>query len=273
MKTLFTIILAAATFAGASAQDRVIRQNRPTASFTAIKASGGWDVTVRQGKQQSVSVEISERLLDRAVVEVKNGTLHIYSKSGFSISGWHSTVQKAYVTVTDLERVEASGGVEISFETPVKTDSFELALSGGVDLEDLQLDCDRFKGNFSGGCDAEIRFIAVQTVRADMSGGCDVELCDIAARTTRISASGGCDVELTGKADELILNASGGCDVSASGLTARDCNASFSGAADASIRVTDRLDVTVSGSADVTCHGNPGEVNKKVSKSSSLKFI
>lgn len=105
-----------------------------------------------------------------------------------------------------------------------------------------------------------------------MSGGSDVDLYDISAQAAVITASGGCDIELSGKTDELTLNASGGCDVSASKLTARNCNAGFSGAADGSIRVTNRLDISVSGAADVTCFGNPKEVDKSVNKSSSLKF-
>jgi len=277
MKTLFTILLATMAIVSAPAQNRVIKQNRQVSSFSAISASGGWDVIVRQGDRQSVSIEVNEEISDRAVVEVKNGTLYIYNKNNrtFSLNNlrnMRNTVQKAYVTVTDLKKIEASGGVDIRFETPVKTGDFELELSGGTDLESLKLDCNRFKGQFSGGCDAEIRFIAAQEVRADISGGSDVELYDIAAQSTRISASGGCDLELTGKTDELILTASGGCDISASKLTARNCNANFSGAADGNIHVTNRLDITVSGSADVVCFGNPGDVSKRINKSSTLKF-
>lgn len=277
MKALFTILLATMAIVSAPAQNRVIKQNRQVSSFSAISASGGWDVIIRQGDRQSVSIEVSEEISDRAVVEVKNGTLYIYNKNNrtFSLNNlrnMRNTVQKAYVTVADLKKIEASGGVDIRFETSVKAGDFELTLSGGTDLENLRLDCNRFKGQFSGGCDAEIRFIAAQEVRADISGGSDVELYDIAAQTTRISASGGCDLELTGKTDELTLTASGGCDVSASKLIVRNCNANFSGAADGNIYVTNRLDITVSGSADVVCFGNPGDVNKRVNKSSSLKF-
>lgn len=278
MKTLFTILLATVAIVSAPAQNKIVKQNPQVASFTVINASGGWDVVVRQGDRQSVSIEVSEEVLDRAIVEVKNGTLHIYNKTSNSVfslgnlRNTRNTVQKAYVTVTNLEKIKASGGVDIRFETPVKAGDFELELSGGTDLENLRLDCNRFKGQFSGGCDADIRFIAVREVRVDVSGGSDVDLFDIAAQSTRIAASGGCDLELTGKTDELTLTASGGSDISASKLSARNCNANFSGAADGNIRVTDRLDITVSGSADVTCFGNPGDVNKRVNKSSSLKF-
>lgn len=162
--------------------------------------------------------------------------------------------------------------MDIDFRTPLQTEDFELVLSGGTDLEDLTLHCTRFNGQFSGGCDAEIRFASVEAVKVDASGGSDMELRDISARTTRISASGGCDIELTGNTDELTLTASGGCDVSASSLTARNGNVDFSGAADGNIRVTERLDVNVSGAADVICHGNPREVNERVDRSSSFKI-
>ncbi|WP_298649765.1 head GIN domain-containing protein [uncultured Proteiniphilum sp.] len=278
MKALFTIILAAMAIVSAPAQNGIVKQNRQVAPFTAISASGGWDVVIRQGNRQSVSIEISEEALDRAIVEVKNGTLHIYNKHGnrsFSLRNLRNMpniTQKAYVTVTDLQKMEASGGVDVRFETPIKTGDFEVELSGGTDLEDLTLDCNRFNGQFSGGCDADIRFTSVQHVKAEVSGGSDVELRDISAQTCRIDASGGCDIELMGKTVDLTLNASGGCDISASNLVARNGNANFSGAADGNIRVTDRLDITVSGSADVTCFGDPREVSKKVHKSSSLKF-
>lgn len=61
MKTLFTIILATVAFVSAPAQNRIIKQNRQVASFSAINASGGWDVIVRQGDRQSVSIEVKRR--------------------------------------------------------------------------------------------------------------------------------------------------------------------------------------------------------------------
>lgn len=272
-KTLLTIILAAMAIVSASAQNRIVKQNRQVAEFTAIDASSGWDVIIRQGNRQSVSIEVSEELLDRAVVEVKNGTLHIYNENrsrSFSLRNMRNTTQKAYVTVTNLQKIEASGGVDIRFETPLKTGDLEVNLSGGTDLENLILDCNRFNGQFSGGCDAGITFSGAKEVKADISGGSDVKLREISARTTWISASGGCDIELTGKTDSLTLDASGGCDVSASGLEAQDCTAAFSGAADGGLFVTHRLDIRVSGAADVTCKGNPRDISKSVSKSSSL---
>lgn len=277
MKTKITLIILLATIAtsGAWAQRGIVKQDRKVTSFSAINASGGWNVIIRQGDRQSVTIEVSEEELERAIIEVKNGTLHISSKNRnrlFSIFNPDDITRRAYVTVTDLKKVTASGGVDIRFSTPLKTNDFEVVLSGGTDLEDLTLHCTDFNGQFSGGCDAEIRFASVETVKVNASGGCDVELEGISARSCRVEASGGCDVELKGKTDELNLTASGGCDVSASELTARNGKVNFSGAADGSIRVTGRLDVIVSGAADVTCYGNPTDITDRVDRSSSFKL-
>lgn len=272
---IFTIIFVAfAAMASVSAQSsKIVKQNRDVASFSAINASGGWDVIIRQGNRQSVSIEVSDNILDRAVVEVKNGTLHIYNKSVknlFSMRNLRNVTQKAYVTVTDLESIKASGGVDIEFETPLKTNDFELVMSGGTDLEKLSLNCTNFKGSFSGGCDAEITFSGTQNIKIDASGGSDVTLRNIASELCRVSASGGCDVKLTGKTNEFSVTASGGCDVSATDLQAKECTAVFSGAADGEIRVSNSLNATVSGSSDLTCYGNPEQVTKTVSRGSSL---
>ena len=275
-KTLFTVILAILAMGCVSAQNsRIVKKTINVGNFTSINASGGWDVIVKQGNRQGVSIEISKNIADYAVVEVKGGTLHIYNKSGINSLSWNkvrNVTRKAYVTVTDLRELQTSGGVDVIFETPIKTANFKVTMSGGSDMENLSLSCNSFKGTFSGGCDAKVRFSSAKNITVDASGGSDVELHDINAEQCDITVSGGCDAELSGKTRQLTLDASGGCDVSANGLAAQFCDASFSGAADGKINVTENLDITVSGASDVICYGNPRDVKKSVHRSSTLKI-
>ena len=276
-KIFFTLIILAFATTGALAQsNKVVKQNRQVAAFSSISATGGWDVIIRQGNRQSVTTEVSREILDRAVIEVKNGTLHIYNKSQnhvFSFRNMRNITQKAYVTVTDLKKITASGGVDIRFETPLETNDFDLSMSGGTDLENLTLSCDNFTGNFSGGSDAEIIFSSpMQNLKADMSGGSDVDFTNINAQRCRVVSNGGSDVMLTGKTAELNISAGGGSDVSAAEFNAQNCTADFSGAADGNIRVTNSLEVSVSGGSDVVVYGNPKNVTKTVHRSSSLKI-
>lgn len=294
-KTILTIILATVAIISTSAQNKMTKQNHNLATFSAIEASGGWDIIISQGDRQSISTEVSENVADRVSLEVKNGTLHISNKKvkrSFSIMNVKNVTQKAYITVTDLNQITASGGVDIEFTTPIKTNDFKLNMSGGSDLEDLTLNCNQFLANLSGGSDAEIKFAKVQSIKIDASGGSDLEIhgasaqtitlnasggsdidiYDITLQQVRIDASGGSDINIKGQTQQLTVTASGGSDISATELTAQSCKATFAGAADGNIRVIDYLDISVSGSADVTCYGNPKEVKKNIAKTGSLSL-
>ena len=60
--------------------------------------------------------------------------------------------------------------------------------------------------------------------------------------------------------------------MSAAEFNAQNCTADFSGAADGNIRVTNSLEVSVSGGSDVVVYGNSKNVTKTVYRSSSLKI-
>ncbi len=258
------------------AQSRnIVRQKRIVAPFTAIDASGGWDVIIQQGNRQEVIIEVNEDRLNEARTEVRNGTLHIYSKSKNrirTIIGGRKNVKKAYITVTNLRSLSASGGVDIDFKTPLTADNFAIKMSGGSNLNRLTLACKLFSGNFSGGCDANVRFTSVRDLQMDASGGCDVVLSNISSDNCSVKASGGCDIKVSGRTNNLTLSASGGVDIHASKLIAKGVKADCSGAADASVYATEFIDVKLSGACDFECYGHPSKVIKNIDKSSSLRF-
>jgi|AGTN01.1.fsa_nt_gi Protein of unknown function (DUF2807). len=255
---------------------KIVHQNRQVSNFSSISASGGWDVVITQGNTYSLSIETNEDLIDKAVTEVRNGVLHIYNersvRNAFNF-GTPRIVRKAYVTVPQLKKIEASGGSDILFQTPFKAEEFEVRLSGGSDLKDLTLGCRSFTANFTGGSDASVRFSSVGVLKVDASGGSDVELYDISAGECNVNTSGGSDIELHGKTDNLVINASGGSDVSAFELRATRCRASLSGGSDGEFYVTDTFTVTASGASDVSYKGNPPTVNKEKDRSSTIKQV
>lgn len=276
MKIKHLLLMSAFLLAAISIQaqnSRVVRQKRVVPAFSAITASGGWDLIIQQGSRQEVNIEINEDRLSEARVEVRNGNLHIYSESKnriFQINNRRNNVKRAYITVTDLNQLTTSGGVDVTFKTHINTNDFTLKMSGGSDVERLNLSCNRFSANFSGGCDAEISFARVGEVKAEISGGSDVNLYNISANNCNISASGGCDMNLSGRTNNLTLNASGSSDINAKKLVAKNVTASFSGSSDAEIYADDFLDIRLSGSSDVDCYGNPQRITKQMDRSSSL---
>lgn len=275
-KSLFTLLLVVVTSVAFSAQahEKTVRQKKNLPAFTCINASSGWDVIIRQGTTQEVYIEVNEDRIEDAKVEVKNGTLRIYTKSNkqWTFINHNNNVQKAYITVPNLEEITASGGVDIMFETPIRTRNFNLTMSGGSDLSRLTLDCEQFTANLSGGCDTKVKFTRANQLAVTVNGGSDVNLQNLSAQNCKITASGGCDLTLTGTTTQLSIIASGACDINANKLQAQDIVANFSGSADGEIYAKRSLDIIVSGSSDVTCYGNPTRITKQIDKSSSLNF-
>jgi len=298
-KALLTVILVMLTMGYVSAQDsRVVKQKINVDKFTSINASGSWDVIIKQSNQQSVSIEVSEEFVEYVVIEVKDGMLNISHKpieypdnqstiysfwdilrmirQGSFWNGWNNNsqlIRKAYITVTDLTGLHASGSVDVVFETSLETKDFTVKFSGSSDLENLSIKCSSFDGRFSGSCDSKIRFLSATKIFVTASGSSDIILRDINAEQCQISLSGSGDAVLSGKAQLLKLSASGASDVSAKGLISQVCEASFSGASDGKLCVIEDLNITISGASDVVCFGNPHNVTKSVSKSGSLNLV
>lgn len=278
-RLVIVIIITLSIFsAKAQTTQKIIKQSIPVADFTAISASSGWDLIISQGKQPSVTIEVSENFIDRAKIEVKKGVLRISLEKIDTKINWRiiegnkKTLLRAYITVTDLKEIAASGGVDVSFETPFKSDVFKLNMNGGSDLNRLTLDCNSFMGNFSGGSDAKIQFSNAEAIKVDASGGSDVNLYNLNAQQCTVRAAGGSDIKLTGSVEAFDIEASGGSDVSADELNAKHCLAQFSGGSDAKIRVSNKLNIALSGTSDVVCYGNPSNVQKSVCMSCSLNF-
>jgi len=117
---------------------------------------------------------------------------------------------KAYVSFKNLDRLEGSGGSDISIDGSVKVAKLALEVSGGSDF-DGKIETDELKIQASGGSDVDISGKAAR-LTIDASGGSDFKGYDLVSDICNVEASGGSDVHITVN-KELSANASGGSDV------------------------------------------------------------
>ena len=104
----------------------------------------------------------------------------------------------------------------------------------------------------------------------DASGATEINM-DITAGILKMDISGASEVSLSGDADEVYIEASGASELSTHDLETKTFFLDISGAGEATIYVTEKLDVTVSGAAHVAYSGNPEFVNQDVSGAASIK--
>jgi Putative auto-transporter adhesin, head GIN domain len=189
-------------------------QKRTVTGFHAIQVSGGIDLYLSQGNEETVVVsasDLSDR--DRMKTEVVDGVLKIYmEQEGIHWGSWIDRKRVAYVAVRDLDGLKASGGSDVYIEDMVKTSKLDLRLSGGSDLKGKgKVDIGELSIVQSGGSDIYISGTA-SSLSVHASGGSDLHGYDLLTDNCHVEASGGSDIHITAN-KELTVSAGGGSDV------------------------------------------------------------
>jgi hypothetical protein len=209
----FALMLLTTLFTAVQAGNIKKTETRNVKNYHAVDVSAGIDLYLKMGESEQVRVEADDDIIDDIVTEVKNGTLRIYMKKGnfFNFFNFGTTSsRKVYVTVTELNSIDASSGSDVRSENTLKGDKLDVNSSSGSDVvldviyKDVSLDA-------SSGADIKISGKA-KTVRASASSGSDINARDLEAVIGHASASSGADVAIHATG-EIYANASSGADV------------------------------------------------------------
>ena len=186
-------------------------QTRDVKGFHSIKVSSGIDLYLSQGHEEAVAVSATDsKYRDRIITEVENGVLKIYMENRGVHWEWGNLKLKAYVSFTNLEKLEASGGSDVFTENVVKVEKLDIDLSGGSDLKG-KVDIRDLSINQTGGSDVDISGNAA-ILHIVASGGSDFHGYGLLTDICTIKASGGSDANITVN-KELNASASGGSDI------------------------------------------------------------
>ena len=214
MKKLLFSLLITGLITTASAQKTINDANaekRNVSGFHAIEVGGGIDLYLSQG-EEAVAVSASKNEYRAKIkTEVKDGVLKIWYEWNSNLKfDWSNHKLKAYVSFKDIDRLEGSGGSDISVDGSIKVAKLALEISGGSDF-DGKVETSELEIQASGGSDVRISGKATR-LAIDASGGSDFKGYDLASDICNVEASGGSDVQVTVN-KELSANASGGSDV------------------------------------------------------------
>lgn len=214
MKKLLFSLLVMGLITAASAQKTINDANaekRNVSGFHAIEVSGGIDLYLSQG-EEAVAVSASKNEYRAKIkTEVKDGVLKIWYEWNSNLRfDWSNHKLKAYVSFKNIDRLEGSGGSDISIDGSIKVAKLVMEVSGGSDF-DGKVETGELNIQASGGSDVRISGKTDRLI-IDASGGSDFKGYDLASDICNVEASGGSDIQVTVN-KELSANASGGSDV------------------------------------------------------------
>ncbi|HSO89497.1 MAG TPA: head GIN domain-containing protein [Draconibacterium sp.] len=212
-KLLFTLVLSIMAGIGIAANGNSDKtETRQVSNFKGIKVSTGIDLYIKMGTTEEVKIVADDDVIDDLITEVKDGTLRIYMKQSNNWFNWNSGNQtrKAYVTVKELESIDASSGSDVKSENTLKGEELKVSASSGSDVE-LDVYYKNVWVDTSSGSDAKLSG-KTKTLNAEASSGSDIKAQDLESSICKVKVSSGSDATVN-VTDELYANASSGADV------------------------------------------------------------
>jgi hypothetical protein len=188
----------------------VVSKERKTDSFTGLKVSSGIDVYLKQGDNESVTVEADENLHEYILTEVRGGVLNVYSEYNIR----HAEKKRVYVTMKEINSVKTTSAGDVTGETPINSDRLELSASSAGDIK-LETHTKTINLDISSSGDISLSG-ETDMLRADLSSAGDLKAYELKAREADISVSsaGGADVNVS---ERITARASSAGDVNYKG--------------------------------------------------------
>lgn len=187
-------------------------QTRQVSNFNGIKVSTGIDLYITMGTTEEVKIVADDDIIDKIITEVKGGKLHIYTKSSGNWFNWNvgNQTRKAYVTVKELESIDASSGSDVKSENTLKGEDLKVSSSSGSDVA-IDIYYKNVWVDTSSGSDAKLSG-KVKMLDAEASSGSDIFARDLESKICKVSVSSGSDATVN-VTDEIYANASSGADI------------------------------------------------------------
>ena len=237
-KVILMAIAAAAASAGCEsrAQDggAAVQRSYQVGSFDRVEVAGPYEVRVRTGAAPAVSASGRQELIERLVVEVRDGKLLIHLRRERGGFNWSSRNGTATVEVSAPAlrgaSVAGSGGMSVD---RVSGGRFDASIAGSGDLSVESLDVQELGLSIAGSGD--LRAASGRANKADYSiaGSGNINARGIQAQTASVSIAGSgsvhgqaaqtADVAIMGSGD---VNLTGGarCNVSKVGSGRASCS-------------------------------------------------
>ena len=220
---LVCVVSTASCLAQVNGNGKMVKETRSLSGFKAISVKTAIHLLLSQGAEEKVVVEADENILPYLVTKVTEGKLEIFIKGSIN----NRKEINAYVTVKQLNELEASSAAKVKSEGKLEADDLRISATSGSSVE-IGVSCKSLELKSSSGSASVITGTAT-SLRAECSSGAAIVTSDLKAEKGELDASSGAAlvVQVT---KEVRARASSGGQISISGNPAsRDTDSSSGG--------------------------------------------
>jgi carbon monoxide dehydrogenase subunit G len=169
----------------------IVKQERKISSFNGIDISGAFNIYLKQGDAESVTLEADENIMQYIRTEVKDGILNV----GLKESHYHNTGKiNVYITIKGLKSIDLSGAVDLQTQNKLSLSDLSIDVSGAADTR-LEMAVQKLTIDGSGASKMSFTGSATE-VSMDLSGASEIFAFDMPAESYTISLSGAGTAEI-----------------------------------------------------------------------------
>lgn len=229
-----------------SGSGKIVTKELGFSDFNRVQVGSVFEVEVIQSGSYGVAITANENLFEYIEVSQEGETLTIHLTPSYNYSNVTLKAQVALPGLSGLRLYGATRGTIGGFQS---SSDFDLELSGASSV-----DMDMVTGD----------------VRFEISGAATVT-GDLKAYDAEFDVSAASRVKLRGSAGKMTLNASGASRLDLATFPLAEADVVLTGASEATVAVSGRLDVVLTGASTLYYRGDPMIGNIMVSDTSSIK--
>ncbi len=203
----------------------MMKETRQVKPFNVINFRDFGTLYLKQGETESLTIEADQELLSKLISEVRGDTLVLGIEDD-----WLNRIGKVISSV--INNNEHNVIYHLTF----------------VDLSQIKV---------SGKCTLKCDLLNAKALSLKVSGLGILNINALDCNSLEASISGRGDFSLAGHADHQNIRISGSADYNASDLQSTSARIVISGQGNATVRVKDELDITISGLGQVNYYGQP----------------
>lgn len=166
----------------------IITETREVSSFDSVKVEYPAQVTIKQGKVESLSIEADDNLLPDLNTQVRGNTLEIfYIKTG---DKFINPTKPVVITITlkDIKDVEFSSAGDLTIDS-LETDTLDVTLNGAGNLDLKNVTLKRVSVNLNGAGSMTASGTA-DDIDVTISGFGDFKGEDLQGKAAKVTISG-----------------------------------------------------------------------------------
>jgi len=186
----------------------VISKTRSVGSYDGVQLVGSMNVQLVSGSEGNIKVEAESNLQEYIKTEVKNGTLKISTKEGFSLRPKDNIL--ITVPVESINEVSVTGSGDIWSKNTLKSSNMKVRVTGSGDVK-LDLEVKDLEGMVTGSGDVKLRGKS-QNFECTVTGSGDFEAYELQAENVEARVSGSGDI-MVNASNSLKASVSGSGDI------------------------------------------------------------